>query len=243
MRWREGEPLDTAALLAQGGAGRVEIRRDVTAAGPTDRATLAGSLVFLGGHVHATRPVDDAFALVRVGELKGVRAYASNQLVGQTGRHGDLLVPSLVSYSQNRLAIEDRDLPIQVDVPQTEAVVRPAFRGAAIVSFAVHRVRMIQGRLVLPGVEARRAFPNADATVVWSLTDTELAPIGPGGEFFFERATPGLHNVHVTWQGSDYACPLTVEKPVNRSPVQQAGNVACVPVAKALSTIASGGQE
>jgi P pilus assembly chaperone PapD len=49
--------------------------------------------------------VDDAFAVVKVGDVAGVRVMASNQLVGRTNRRGEAVVPNLVSYYGNRLSI------------------------------------------------------------------------------------------------------------------------------------------
>ena len=66
----------------------------------------------IGGGLHATRPVQESFALVRVPGMKGVRAYLSHQEVGRTNRNGDVLVPNLLPYYGNRLDIADEDVPL-----------------------------------------------------------------------------------------------------------------------------------
>ena len=43
--------------------------------------------------------MEQSFALVRVPGVSHVRAFMSNQEVGQTDGHGNLLVPNLLPYT------------------------------------------------------------------------------------------------------------------------------------------------
>jgi outer membrane usher protein len=133
--------LGAAALEARTTMARFEGRYDVNGSDQQGSVTLAGALVGVGGRLHLSSPVDDAYALVRVPGVRGVRTYSSHQYVGRTNRRGDLLVPSLVSYNPNRLAIDDRDVPLTFDVPLTEALVQPALRGGGTVLFPVRLIR------------------------------------------------------------------------------------------------------
>jgi hypothetical protein len=137
----------------QTSAGRFELRHDQGEQLQMTSASAAGSLVVVDRSVYLTRPIDDAFALVRVGGLKGVRTYASNQLVGRTNARGELLVPSLASYATSRLTIDERDVPLTVDVPRVGATAVPGLRAAAVVSFPVRELRRISGRFVRDAVQ------------------------------------------------------------------------------------------
>lgn len=134
---RAGSSIGVAALQLKGGHGRLELRRDVGASGSVNTVIVSGAMVAVGRSLHFSAPVNDAYAVVRVPGIRGVRTYAANQYVGRTGRGGDLLVPTLVSYSANHLSIDDRDVPFMFDVRRTEAVVAPALRGGGIVVFPV----------------------------------------------------------------------------------------------------------
>ena len=83
----------------------------------------------IGGSIHATRPVDESYGLIRVPGVSGVRGYLSNQEVGRTDRRGDLLVPNLLPYYGNRLGINDKDIPMDHDIGTTELTIAPPFRG------------------------------------------------------------------------------------------------------------------
>ena len=141
LQWQDRrESIGVAAFEARTGLARLEARHDVHGRNQTGSLSIAGAVVVVGGGLHFSAPVDDAYALVRVPGVRGVRAYASHQYVGRTGRHGDLLVPSLVSYNPNRLAIEERDIPVTLDVPITEALVQPGLRGGGLVLFPVQPI-------------------------------------------------------------------------------------------------------
>ncbi len=133
--------LGAAAVEMRTTMARVEGRYDVNGSDQVGTVTIAGALVGAGGRLHLSSPVDDAYALVRVPGVRGVRTYSSHQFVGRTNRRGDLLVPSLVSYNPNRLAIDDRDVPLTFDVPITEALVQPALRGGGTGLFPVSLIR------------------------------------------------------------------------------------------------------
>lgn len=137
--------LGAAALEVRTGLARFEGRYDADGYQQVGSVTVAGAVVGVGGGVHLSSPVDDAYALVRVPGVRGVRTYASHQYVGRTNRRGDLLVPSLVSYNPNRLAIDDRDVPLTYDVPVTEALVQPALRGGGTVLFPIRFINDRRG--------------------------------------------------------------------------------------------------
>ena len=77
----------------QGAHGRYELRQETIGSESTTTLSTMGAIVGIGGGVFATRPVEESFALVRVPGVEGVRAFASHQEIGKTGRRGDLLVP------------------------------------------------------------------------------------------------------------------------------------------------------
>ena len=116
---REWSQLDTVNGVAryQGAHGRYELRQETIGKESTTTLSTMGAIVGIGGGVYATRPVQDSFALVRVPGVEGVRAFASHQEIGKTGRRGDLLVPDLQAYYGNILNIADGDIPLQYAVP------------------------------------------------------------------------------------------------------------------------------
>ncbi|HYN06981.1 MAG TPA: fimbria/pilus outer membrane usher protein [Vicinamibacterales bacterium] len=231
LQWR-GTPsrAASAALVAHHAQGRVELRHDETPSQSASGATIAGALAVVGGSWHLTRPIDDAFAVVRVGDVRGVRTYVSNQLVGRTGRGGDLMLPSLSSYYGNHVSIEDRDVPIGYEIGATEARVAPGFRGGSIVSFDVRAIRLVSGRFALP---ARPVLDSDEAEAIAEVKwpgGPERVTLGPDGGFVFEHAAAGRHKVRITLRGEEYLCGLDIRlTPGGSLDVQALGTIPCSP--------------
>src|SRR5439155_2932993 len=151
LQGRQGDGTEGVGgmLQYQGPWGRYEIAHDRLDGRDTTTLNVAGGVVAIGGSIHATRPVDESYGLIRVPGVSGVRGYLSNQEVGRTDRRGDLLVPNLLPYYGNRLAIADGDVPFDYTVGATERVIAPPHRGGAVVAFPVARTRRLTGRVVL----------------------------------------------------------------------------------------------
>jgi outer membrane usher protein len=218
-------------FTAQGGAGRVELRHDEAAGGRATSATVSGAVAFVGGALHVSRPIDDAFALVRVGHVEGVRAFVSNQYVGRTDGGGELLIPSLLSYYPNRVAVSDKDVPMTYEIENTESLVAPSFRGGSVVSFAVHAVHLVAGRFVLPDTIGADPSSDAPAPAVsaeapWT-AGRERIGVASDGTFLFEQAESGVHDVRVRAGAREFSCRLDVAPAADAFATQSVGDVAC----------------
>ncbi len=201
VEWNSDARDVDAAGQAQGQYGRVELRHDLFGASASTSLGVAGAIAAVGGHLFATRTIDDAFAVIKVADVPGVRAYASNQFVGRTNSHGEVVVPNVVSYYGNRLSIEPEDVPLTHDIRAQEYAIAPALRAGALVRFEAPPVRPVTGRLLIAG----RALAFGDARV-----GGQVSPLGSRGEFFFERLDPGRHHVLAFVEGREYGCDLTV---------------------------------
>jgi outer membrane usher protein len=229
VQWTlDGQDVD-GTLQVQGDHGRIELRRDLfggsasggspgtngNVSGIDARAEqsvgVSGAIVAAGGHLFATRTIDDAFAVIKVGDVPGVRVYASNQLVGRTNHRGEAVVPNLVSYYGNRLSIAPEDVPITYAVNVQEYAIAPALRGGAVVRFEAASVRPVTGRFVIAGRQLME--PQSPAYGEARIEDApphEVSPLGRRGEFFFEQLEPGRHRARLQVDGFDYDCDFRV---------------------------------
>ena len=82
----------------------------------------SGALVWTDGHLFASDQINDSFAVVNTGGVAGVPVLYENRPVGTTNSAGHLLVPSLLSYQNNRVAVDATRLPPDIDVGQTSVV-------------------------------------------------------------------------------------------------------------------------
>ena len=140
--------------------------------GAAARIGVQGSVVLLGGQLFASRRANDAFALVRVPGFAGVRVYNGNQWVGTTDSRGNAIVPRLMAYQPNALSIDDRDLPLDVEVAHLQRTAVPVYRSGVIVDFDVRRIASAQlrivdarGAVIEPGAHVRLAGVDRDFLV------------------------------------------------------------------------------
>jgi outer membrane usher protein len=100
-----------------------------------------GSVVWADGGLFAADRINDSFAVVNTGDVAGVPVLYENRPVGKTDASGQLMVPSLLSYQNNRLAVDTAKLPPDISVGQTAVLVRPADRSGVIVDFHIKKMR------------------------------------------------------------------------------------------------------
>jgi len=219
-----GTPDLAAELRAQTPYGKYSIRQTVFDGQPSTMADASGALVFIGGGVHFTRPVENGFALVQVPDVRGVRTYVSNQEVGRTDRHGNLVVPNLLAYYANRVSIDDADVPMDRDVPRDAMLLAPPYRGGAIALFPAPRPWRVAGRFV---VRRDRSLitPSNWALAIATPSGQVTTALGSDGAFYVEGIAPGDHRVELTGEGM--TCVVTLHVPASSDPVIRTGVTTC----------------
>jgi outer membrane usher protein len=105
------------------------------------RVGARGALVWEGGSLFATDEIYDSFAVVHTNSVADVPVLYENRLIGVTNARGELLVPYLLSYQNNKLAVDPTSLPPDIEVGRTKILVRPADRAGVVVDFQVKAVR------------------------------------------------------------------------------------------------------
>ena len=188
--------------------------------------TAAGALTYIGGNVYATRPVQDAYGLIRVPDVAGVTGYVSHQDIGKTDARGNLLVPSLLSYYGNQLGIEPQDIPLDYAVEETERTVAPSYRGGAVVTFAVKKLQAFQGKaqLLRGGETEVPAFGELAVTVNGAV---QTSPIGTDGAFYLENLPPGIWPAEILFEGTP--CRFAMQIPKAPERFVDMGVVSCTP--------------
>ncbi|HET7401769.1 MAG TPA: fimbria/pilus outer membrane usher protein [Usitatibacter sp.] len=185
----------------------------------TQIATVSalGSVVYTGGHVGLSRPIEDSFSVVQIEPpLAGVRVYLNRQEVGRTDASGRVFLPRLVSYVENYLSIEDKDVPIEYAIQDPARTVVPYFRSANLTVFRVEKVRAITGTLKY----TRAGRETTAAGVLFTLDvggKPMEVPTASNGEFYFENVPAGSYAGSVDIEGTPCHFKLTIppgEEPV-----------------------------
>jgi outer membrane usher protein len=99
-------------------------------------ALADGAIAMMAGDIFFANRIEDSFAIVDAG-APDVEVFHENRLVGKTDASGLLLVPGLRSYASNKISIDAKELPVNVDLGETQASIVPADRSGQVVRFDV----------------------------------------------------------------------------------------------------------
>ncbi|GAC1340016.1 MAG: fimbrial biogenesis outer membrane usher protein [Myxococcales bacterium] len=239
VRTERGELGDSALAQVQyqGPYGRYEAGVERLFGSTVASASVAGGLVAVGGNLFLSRSVDQGFAVVDTGGVEGVRGYSNNQPIGRTDGRGLLLIPSLLPYYGNRIAIQGTDVPIEYAIGSTEQLVAPSLRGGALVRFALKRVRTVTGRVLMARPGGPPAPPAFGTLQVPGQTGSLPSPIGAGGEFYLEDLPAGNHPAEV--RSETGACAVELRIPADGPAMLDLGELRCSAVT--LPTAAAAG--
>jgi outer membrane usher protein len=61
--------------------------------------------------------------------------YYENRPYGETNKSGQILIPNLRAYGNNKISIDPKGLPVNAEIESTEDVVAPADRSGVVVRF------------------------------------------------------------------------------------------------------------
>jgi outer membrane usher protein len=218
----DGSPDGEAEYTWQTAAGTYDVDA-VRMLGETQESVSAtGGVAFLGDQLFPTRSIDGSFAVVKVAEEPGVRVYDENQLVGRTNARGEVLVPDLRPYEDNRIGIEQADLPLDAEIPTVEQKAVPYFRSGTLVRFSVVHPH---GALITLVLENGADLPaGALVRVVGGGQDF---PSGLHGEVYVtDFSAPAV--LRASWPGE--TCEAAVPKDASISsqdPLPQLGPYVC----------------
>ena len=214
----------------QSGAGEVQHLGDhgrIIAGGRVDNgrvsgyAGVSGSLVLSDGSLFAAREIHDSFAVVSTDGISGVPVKLRNNVVGETGANGKLLVTGLNAYENNRIAIDVLDLPADIRINAVEATVTPADRSGTAVRFEMEKIRAASLILVDGSGE-----PLPLGSRVSRRGDTsEPAIVGFDGAVYFEMFEDS--NV-IDVETSAGKCSVRFEYPQSGAMLPQIGPLTCL---------------
>jgi outer membrane usher protein len=221
--------LNEATAQYQGAYGRIEADYQRQGYGANDEGhaslTATGGLILIGGSAYLTRPVQDSYALIRVPGVGGVHGTMSNQVIGTTDRHGDLLVPNLLHYYGNRIGIDDKDIPLDHDIGATERTIAPPYRGGAVVTFPVRRVQSVSGTVVLDD-QGATTLPTYGQLVVQVGQQQVVSPLDEAGNFYLENVSPGAYSAEVQYAAG--VCTLQLAVPAGATALVNVGTIRCI---------------
>ena len=182
------------------------------------QAEVRGGLAAMGGHVLATRWIEDSFAVVEVPLEEPVDIYANNRLAAKT-HNGVGVIPRLVPHVPNRVFLDAQSLPINVSLDLADKEIVPRTRSGLLLKFDAHTVNSATIELV-----DAQSRPLPPATLVSINGSDEGYPIGLRGLLYiYNTDFPLSLRVH----NSDIDCAVKIEQPRNVEPMAKMGPYIC----------------
>ena len=148
--------------------------------------SAAGAIAYVGDTVALTRPITDSFAMIKVGDIEGVRAYVNNQRIGKTDSKGVVFVPVLNSYYDNQVSIDSSDVPMDYRMESAMKFVSPPLRSGSCLSFDVRKAVSTQGVLKAQTSDGVKPIEFQDVSLQTG-AGTITFPTGRDGDFYFEE--------------------------------------------------------
>jgi outer membrane usher protein len=219
--WRAATQWNAPAVRLRAQLGADQAQGQVSTRG---RLSASGALTWLDGQWRQGRPVQDAWALVKVGDLPGVPVTVDGVPAGVTDGHGQLLVPQVGAWYESAFAIAPGRVPIDYALPRLERRIVLPDRAGAVVDFEARRLRAVIARLV---VQAGGLLRPLARTVVRLSAQGQVRETSTGlqGELYLEDLPAGRHTGQV--QAGRLDCRFILEVPPHADPVLDAGDLRC----------------
>lgn len=204
--WQTNRGTYTAAASQQPGSSSTQLG-------------ASGGIAFLGGSAFISRRIDDSFAVVNAGGYPGVRVNYENRPAGTTDSDGRALIPHLRPYQQNRISVEEEDLPIEAQMETLEISLTPALRSGTYAEFPINTTH--GGTLVI--VLEDGSFIPSGATVIL-LDQEDEYPVGQRGEVFLPTLAES-NELLVSWKGQ--GCQIDLRLAPDSPPLADLGQQIC----------------
>lgn len=215
-----GQDFDQAQVQYLGSGGHASLFTQRSGAQRSTAANVNGALVYMDGALSAARQVGNGFAMVATG-IADVPVVHENRLIGRTDARGHLLVPNLVPYANNLIAIDTSALPPDARIANTSMHVVPQRMAGVVARFSVERYSAAS--VIVHGADGK---PVPAGTMFTNAANGESVLAGYDGLAFVDylaadntlRAADGSCEVRFRFtRATDGSLPVI-------------GPVACIPV-------------
>ena len=166
---------------------------------------LNGSLAYVDHGFYLSPPIrTNTFGIVEIPNMPGITVYLQGQELGKTNKRGEILLPNLVPFMDNRVSIDQDAIPMTESIVGSgEAAIVPRRNGVAVATFHIQRnsdIQLTPEDSPTPAPEP--AAPARPAIVSVTLHDTKGKAL-PAGIVFRDQDdtivtnTAGRVTIHV----------------------------------------------
>ena len=176
------------------------------------QANYQGALVWLDHKVGLTKYVDNAFALVNVGDIADVDVYRTLTPIGRTNKKGYIFVHDIVPYVNYDLSFNQDQLDINDTISYSNQKVIGMNQRGYKVDFPVERTGVIVLRLLKPN---NQTFAQASEVYLNSNSE-EFFPVDAEGKVYLYGLKSAQYNISLKTKGGE-TCKSVLNVPNNKS--------------------------
>jgi outer membrane usher protein len=221
---RDGFDSIDASLQYQNKRGIYEIGYSNKTKDMGYKLSLSGGIGYIDNSMFLSRPINDSFAKVKVGGLENVRVYYYGNEVGKTDKDGSLIIPEIRSFHDNRIDIENRDIPIDYRVASLTQYISPPYRSGSVVEFDIQKIQGITGTIYI--LEEGQEKVIESALIIIETKDRIIKGlVGKEGEFYIENVPSGRHHARLIYSGKE--CRFDIIIPESDEIFIDTGKIIC----------------
>jgi outer membrane usher protein len=184
------------------------------------RLESQGALSFIDKSLFLSNWVYDSFAVVDTSPIPRVHVLQENRDVGRTNSSGRLLVPDMLSFQLNHIAIDPTDIPADATINNDVRVFRPRDLSGVVLKFPI---KFSHAALLQLVDEAGVPIPLG-STVTLQATGA-LAPLGFDGDVYVEDLS--LHNVLIIEKTKGQRCTVAFDYKAIPGEIPSIGPLRC----------------
>ena len=181
-----------------------------------------GGIVLLGGHVRATRWMDESFAMVEVPVSQPIDIYANNIKVGHTDKDGVGFIPRLVPYESNNVYLDDAHLPLSMTLDLSQKSVTPGYRTGSLLKFSAR-----QNQSATLTLTDRQGKPLATGTLVYVNGSKTAQEVALRGQVFIPEIAYPAAIVVVDNDSGETKCSFDIAALAKMEAFPQLGPYSC----------------
>jgi len=187
----------------------------------TVRLESQGALSFIDKALFPSNWVYDSFAIVDTSPIPRVHVLQENRDVGRTNSSGRLLVPDMLSYQLNHIAVDPTDIPADATINNDKRAFRPRDLSGVVLKFPI---KFSHAALLQLVDEAGVSMPLG-STVTLRATGA-VAPVGFDGDAYVEDLS--LHNELIVERPNGRRCTVAFDYQPQPGEIPSIGPLRCL---------------
>ncbi len=167
-----------------------------------------GALVWLNNQLSATKMVDNAFALIKVGDYKDVNVFKSSSPVGKTSKNGYFFVHDIIPYITYDISFDLEQIPIEDKVDITNQKLVTLNQRGYFLNYPIYHTQQVIVKLL----DTQQQTFERGTEVYINGNEDELYPIDKDGLVYLYGLLPNRYKISIKKDGKVF-CTSEINVP------------------------------